>query len=141
MLDKSKILERMIATVPMPVALQTDEFQKLWGKYLERRLRVFDEIVTEESYRAMLAFLADEPDALAVVAYAMTGSKRSIRPIDLEGHKLYKTIKAKYRYAVRAHRTQRGEHLDKVSDTVFVPRSEAMRYAVFGVPRQTKAKK
>jgi len=113
----------------VPETLLNVEFLLELKSYLDYRKSRYKEELTKETYIALLAFLADEPEPADLLRRTREHGNKSVRPLDSEGIALYKALPARYRYAVRTSRNTRK--LKVVTDTVFVPRSQIVKLYSF----------
>ena len=114
----------------VPPCLQTHDFAASWLEYVELRRKQYGETMSVETVRAAWAFIAGEVNPVAVVMQAINHGKPCFKQfVPLSGREHWRNVPTKIRFAVRAHRWERGRKGGVVTDTVFAPRQTVLAYA------------
>lgn len=123
MIDRLFVLHNLNET-DMPEALRENDILTALDGYWQRRKNQCDEIPDRDTFVAVMAFIAAEPNPLEVIQ-AATNDRRKIYkqffPIAPEQRQHLRNCPPFIRYAVRTSRGQRGRAI--VRDTVFNPRT------------------
>lgn len=108
----------------VPATLLTVEFAVAYSTYHFYRKITYNEVLHEKTIQAQLAWLADEPDSIAPILFALDNGNKSLRPIDPWARQQYRLHKPAERYAIRVHRADRTIGRSTIHDTVYAPRTE-----------------
>jgi len=115
----------ILFAINLPEQLASDSFLTAFTAYWCARKVQFDEIPHADTVRAVIAFLNDEPNPELCVLAALNEGKAVIRqffPIETEQRQHLRTVKTKFRYALRTSRKKRSKK-GQIVDTVFNARS------------------
>ena len=117
-------LSSHIPAESVPATLLTVEFAVAYSTYHFYRKLTYNEVLHEKTIQAQLAWLADEPDPIAPILFALDNGNKSLRPIDPWARQQYRLHKPAERYAIRVHRADRTIGRSTIHDTVYAPRTE-----------------
>ncbi len=109
-----------ISDSDVPEILCNADFFYAWFRYLHYRKNVWGEILSEETIKLQLEFLADEEsgnkgDAVEILTTAIRNNTKSLYSTNQ-----YTPKKRSQRYARRTSRAERSKKSEKVGDTVMV---------------------
>ncbi len=113
-----------VAIDAVPVRMLDVDLALEYWRYLKYRFETYGETLNAEVIAAQLAWLADEPNPLAVIKFNIKHGNKSLRLLDNYGIEQYKKFKPNLRYAVRASRATRSDTSQPIGDTVLAPRSQ-----------------